>query len=260
MSDRELLLKVENVDLAFPMRTYAESTIKEAVIARLKDPMMLFREQESFYALKNINFEAFAGERIGVLGVNGAGKTTLCRCISGFYTPPNGSITARGKIRALYDSSLGVFPELSGRENLKVLGEIFYDPRHYDLKKIIDESIEFSELGDFIDVPIKAYSKGMQLRLSMSLLSAAPADILILDEVFDGADEFFREKLIKRVKGLIDNSKLVIFVSHHGSQILEVCSRTLLINSGRIVFDGSPADALLMYREQFSNVGHKTFE
>lgn len=257
MYDKNLLIEVKNLDLAFPLRTYKNSTVRDVVLSTLKNPISLFKEENAFHALKNINFQVTAGERIGLLGVNGAGKSTLCRCLSGFYTPPKGEIIRRGNVRALFESSLAMFPELSGRENLKVLAEIFYDYKTCNLPKIIEESIEFSELGDFIEAPIKTYSKGMLLRLSLSLLSALPTDILILDEVFDGADEFFREKLSRRIKNLIDNSGVVIFVSHQDIQLLEVCTRVLLINNGSIIYDGSPEEALKAYREKFSDLGKK---
>lgn len=257
MSDQKYMLEVKNLNLAFPLRVYKVSTIRDFFVSTLKNPMSLFKEQPFFHALKDINFKVSPGERIGLLGVNGAGKSTICRCISGFYTPPGGEIVRNGNVRALFESSLAMFPELSGRENLKVLADIFYDPEKHDIPKIIQESIEFSELKGFIDVPIKTYSKGMLLRLSLSLLSAVPADILILDEVFDGADEFFREKLATRIRNLIKNSGVVIFVSHQDHHLLEVCNRVLLINNGSIIFDGSPEESLKVYRQKFATVSDK---
>ena len=254
---KKILLDVQGVELGFPISRIRNNSLRDAVISVLKKPLTIFKEPEVFHALKNINFQAKVGERIGILGVNGAGKSTLCKCISGFYTPPVGTIVRNGKVRALFEPSLALFPELSGRENLNLLGAIFFDPKEVDVKKIIEESIEFSELGGFIDAPVKTYSKGMLLRLTLSLLSATPTDILILDEVFDGADEFFREKLAARIKNLIDKSGVVIFVSHQDHHLLEVCNRVLLINSGAIVFDGSPEGALLHYREHYSDVGHR---
>lgn len=251
MSEKKLL-EVQNLNLAFPLKSYQGGTLRDTAISILKKPLSFFKEKEAYHALKNINFKAMAGERIGLLGINGAGKSTLCRCLSGFYTPPVGEIFRGGKVRALFESSLAMYPELSGRENLKILAEIFYDYRKNNIPHIIEESIEFSELGKFIDVPIKTYSKGMLLRLSLSLLSAIPADILILDEVFDGADEFFRKKLSLRIKNLIDSSGVVIFVSHEGNHLIEVCNRVLFINKGEIIFDGPPEESLKAYRKIFS--------
>lgn len=254
---KKLLLDVQGIDLGFPISRIRNNSLRDAVISVLKKPLNVFKEPEVFHALKNINFKAHAGERIGILGVNGAGKSTLCRCISGFYTAPTGNIVRNGKVRALFESSLALFPELSGRENLHLMAAIFYDPKELDVEKIIEESIEFSELGGFIDAPVKTYSKGMLLRLTLSLLSATPTDILILDEVFDGADEFFREKLASRIRNLIDKSGVVIFVSHQDHHLIEVCNRVLLMNSGTIVFDGSPEGALVHYRKHYSDVGHR---
>ncbi len=259
MSSDNLMIEVKNLDLAFPLKTFTENSFKETFISLVKNPFSVFSEKRSFFALKDICFKAQRGDRIGLLGLNGAGKSTLCRCLSGFYTPPRGEVLLKGKVRALFDPSLSIFPELSGRENVKVLAQIFYDNKTNDIEKIIQESIEFSELGEFIDVPIKAYSKGMLLRLSLSLLSATPADILILDEVFDGADEFFREKLSQRIKKLINESGVVIFVSHQGDQLIEVCNRSLLLNRGKIVFDGPPQESLRIYRQNYSVQKPPTF-
>jgi ABC-type polysaccharide/polyol phosphate transport system ATPase subunit len=131
---------------------------------------------------------------------------------------------------------------------MRVLADIFYDRKVDNIPQLIDESIGFSELNDFIDAPLKTYSKGMLLRLTLSLLSAKPTDLLILDEVFDGADEFFRKKLSLRVRNLINNSSAVILVSHQEEQILEICNRVIVMKAGRIIFDGDPAKAFEVYR------------
>jgi ABC-type polysaccharide/polyol phosphate transport system ATPase subunit len=143
-----------------------------------------------------------------------------------------------------------MFPDLSGLENMQVLAEIFYDKSKYDISSIVRESVEFSELGDSIYKPVKTYSKGMLLRLTLSLLSAKPTDILILDEVFDGADEFFRVKLSARIRNLINTSGAVIFVSHLEDQIKEICNRVIVLRNKNIIFDGDIGKAFQVYRGQ----------
>lgn len=244
----DLILSVENLKLAFPKKLYQSSSLRDVFISSLSRPQAM-SSMDILVVLNNINFKMHAGDRVGILGKNGVGKSTLCRTISGYYKPPAGKITVKGSVRALYEASLAFYPELSGRENLEVLAEIFYDRNKDDFESLLKESIEFSELGEAIDAPLKTYSKGMQLRLTLSLLSAKPCDLLILDEVFDGADEFFRKKLSERVRNLIDRSGCVILVSHQEGQILEICNRVLVMKNGQIVFDGKPEEAFKVYRE-----------
>lgn len=247
--EKKVLLDIQELKLAFPLRLMAVSTIRDLFISIMMGPFSKKYNRRYFLALDNINLKIYEGDRIGLIGVNGAGKSTLCRCISGFYDPQNGHILRYGNIRAMFESSIGLYPELSGRENARILAEIYYPNYLNELEDIINESLEFSELKEFIDAPIKTYSKGMMVRLTLSLLSARPADILILDEVFDGADEFFREKLSERIKNLIVNSRAVIFVSHYEAQIQSVCNRAILISEGKIFHDGDIKKAYELYRE-----------
>ena len=128
-----------------------------------------------------------------------------------------------------------------------ILYEFLFPNLGSEKKQIIEEALQFSELGDFLDVPYKFYSNGMQTRLCLSLISALPSELLILDEVFDGADQFFRKKISARVKNMIEKSGVVVFVSHSNEQILEVCNRVIILSHGRIVFDGLPQEGIDKY-------------
>lgn len=249
MHKHEQLLKLENIGLSFPTRYFKPQSLKEVFIQTLLGPFSKKHMRENKAILKSISFEVKVGDRIGLIGVNGAGKSSLCRIISGIYLPSSGNIKSHGKVRALFESGLMLYPELSGRENAKVLCEIYFPEFANEHEEIINESITFSELGEYIDAPIKTYSNGMLVRLTLSLLSARPAEILILDEVFDGADEFFREKLNARVRSMIDQSGAVIFVSHYQNQIETICNRAILLVNGNLVFDGSIANAFENYRK-----------
>lgn len=253
MHNKKTLLDIQALKLAFPLRLITTSSVRDVFVSTMMGPFSKKYNRNTFLALNNINLKIYEGDRIGLIGVNGSGKSTLCRCISGYYKPQDGRIERNGKIRALFESSIGLYPELSGRENAKVLAEIYYPEYLSSLDEIVNESLEFSELKDFIDAPIKTYSKGMMVRLTLSLLSAKPADILILDEVFDGADEFFREKLSERIKNLIENSSSVIFVSHYEAQIQSVCNRAVLISEGTILHDGNIVKAYELYRSLKNN-------
>ncbi|MGZ3787080.1 MAG: ABC transporter ATP-binding protein [Bacteriovorax sp.] len=247
-NSKKILLDIQDLSLAFPLRKITSSSLRDVFISTMMGPLSKKYERESFLALNDINLKVYEGDRIGLIGVNGAGKSTLCRCISGFYQPKVGRVVRNGDLRALFDSALGLYPELSGRENAKILAEIYYPQYRNELEDIVEESLEFSDLKDFIDAPIKTYSKGMMVRLTLSLLSARPADILILDEVFDGADEFFREKLSQRIKNLIEKSRAVIFVSHYEAQVYNVSNRAVVVNEGKILYDGEIKDAYSLYR------------
>lgn len=248
MPEKNVLLDIQDLSLAFPLRLITSSTMREVFISTLAGPFSKKSKKGSFPVLKNINLKIRQGDRIGLIGVNGAGKSTLCRCISGYYQPREGKIIRNAQIRALFEPALGLYPELSGRENARILAEIYFQQYRKEIDSIVEESLEFSELKNFIDAPIKTYSKGMLVRLTLSVLSARPADILILDEVFDGADEFFREKLSVRIRKLIDQSGAVIFVSHYEAQINEVSNRAIVMGEGKILYDGEITAAYALYR------------
>jgi ABC-type polysaccharide/polyol phosphate transport system ATPase subunit len=246
MDKNSLLLRVKDISLAFPTSHLGVNSIRDLFLKRVDKKK---KKNDYKIILNNISLNIHRGDRIGIIAENGAGKSTLCRCISGSYPVSAGEIVRYGEVRALFESSLAIYPELSGRENMEILAEIFYDHKLHNLVDLVNECIAFSELGDSIEMPVKTYSKGMQLRLTLSVLSALPTDILILDEVFDGADEFFRVKLSKRIRKLIDNSGAVIFVSHQEDQILDICNRVIVLEKGKVIFEGSPEKAFENYRE-----------
>src|SRR5262249_15637671 len=157
--------------------------------------------------------------------------------------PTSGKVTVRGRTRAIFDTSVGIFPELTGRENARILVQFMYPDEYRQHDEIIEESLEFSELGKFVDMPFKMYSNGMQARLCLSLVSAVAPDLLILDEVFDGADKFFRAKISGRVVRLIEDSGAVIFVSHSMDQLAKVCTRVIYLRENKLFFDGDPKQA-----------------
>ena len=246
MVDKKILVELQNVTLAFPKANLEVTSIRDIFAKKLKKNSLA---DDYKVVLNDINFQLRSGDRLGIIGENGGGKSSLCRCISGSYPLSAGKVMRQGDIRALFESSLSVYPELSERENMSLLAEIFYDRKKHNIPQMLEESLKFSELEESIDLPVKTYSKGMQLRLTLSILSAVPTDILILDEVFDGADEFFRIKLSQRIGKLISDSGAVIFISHQEEQIMNICTRVIVLKKGEIIFDGDPAEAFKVYRE-----------
>lgn len=246
----DLILDVKDFNLYHNISTYQATNLRELFIEAVHSPFdFLFKSQDKILILDHVSFSLKKNEKIAFIGNNGCGKTSLCRYISGVYGPMV-NIHIHGKIKSIYDTEVAVLPELSGRENLTILAHLFFsDLSKNERLNIVKEAIEFSEIGKFADVQYKLYSKGMRARVCLSLISARPADLLILDEVFNGADHFFSEKISVRVENLINQSGAVIFVSHSHDLIKKVCNRALVIHNKKIEFDGTPTSAIDYYRD-----------
>jgi ABC-type polysaccharide/polyol phosphate transport system ATPase subunit len=249
----ELLLKVSNISVHFELEHYQHQGLRDIFVQAISHPInYLLQSPELLKVLDNVSFELTKGMRLGILGVNGSGKTTLCRCLAGMMIPQMGFIQTQCEVRAIFDTGTGILPELTGRENAHLLARLFF-PDVRDLEPVVNEAIEFSELGHFIDVPFNQYSKGMQSRLMLSLISSRSTDILILDEVFDGADVFFQKKLAVRMKNFIQNSGATVFVSHSADQVREVCDQVLVLNQSKIGFLGNVEDGIEYYLKKMGN-------
>lgn len=237
-TDSEVLLTAKNLKIHFELQHFKHRGVRDVFISAISNPIdYLLRQPEFLYVIDDVSFKVSKGTRLGIIGTNGSGKTTLCRAIAGMIKPHFGEIITSKEVRAIFDTGTGVLPELTGRENAYLLARLFY-PKIKDLKPIVEEAIEFSELGHFIDVPFMQYSKGMQSRLLLSLISAVPTEVLILDEVLDGADVFFQQKLALRMQNFIRNAGATIFVSHSLEQIRQVCNEVLVLHKGKVHFMG----------------------
>ena len=245
----ENLITIKNMNLSFRLQYHRTDSLREIFINFTKSPFKsVFGDRDVLHVLQNINLTVNKGERIGIIGVNGSGKTSLCRVICEMYRPDSGKILINGEIRAIFDTSIGIQPELTGRENAQLIGRLMFSKmKKAQLVSLVEEALEFSELDNFVDIPYKYYSKGMQARLCLSLISAKACDVLILDEVFDGADTFFQKKISNRVLKMIKNSGAVIFVSHSPDQIRSACNRVIVLNDHRIHFDGGVEQGLEIY-------------
>lgn len=247
------IVSLKDVKVFFELNHYYTENVRDVFVSAITHPVeFLFKQKELFYVLDGINFEVEKGMRIGILGVNGCGKTTLCRCIAGMMRPQAGKIESRGDIRAIFDVGNGIMPELTGRENAHLLARLFF-PKIKDVRPLVLEALEFSELGHFTDIPFKQYSKGMQSRLILSLISAKTTDLLILDEVFDGADIFFQKKIAARMRRLIETAGATIFVSHSTEQIRDICNKVIVLNQGRIHFFGEVESGIEVYLKLHSS-------
>lgn len=241
----KILVEVRNLSLSLKIPTYNSSTLKDQFVSFTKRRSMATKNQKTI--LNNMSFNIHEGDRLGILGVNGTGKTTLCRCIAGLYNPTRGSILRHGQIRGIFDTATAMYPELTGRENARLLMHFLYPECPERHEELVHEALRFSELQEFLDTPYRIYSNGMQARLYLSLISCLPSDVLILDEVFEGADKFFREKISRRILSLIEKSGAVIFVSHSVEQVFRVCNRVLVIDDHQIKFDGDVSAGIQLY-------------
>lgn len=196
--------------------------------------------------LKNVNFSCQSGEKIAFVGSNGSGKSSLLKVIAGIYPPKSGQIKINGRISAIIEMGLGVEPELSGRQNIKVL-MLYNNMYHLYNKEIEQLIIDFSELGEKVDLPVKSYSSGMLSRLAFSTSIFQDADILLLDEVFAAGDHKFVEKSLNFMKDKIDKVPITILVSHQENIIREHCNRCILMKYGQVVVDGPPGEVLDIY-------------
>jgi lipopolysaccharide transport system ATP-binding protein len=204
--------------------------------------------------LQNINLKIEAGERVGLIGHNGAGKTTLLRVLSGIYAPTEGEAIINGECVSLINISLGIDPEATGRENIKLRSAMIgYTPKQ--AREKVDEIIEFSGLGSFIDMPFRTYSSGMQLRLAFAVSTSIRPQILVLDEWLSTGDEEFKHRAEKRMREVVDSTDILILASHSRQLLEENCNRILWLEHGKIKMDGLPnkvAQAYFGLRDRMS--------
>lgn len=249
-SNSNVLVQVENLNMKFHMKFNQQITLRGQFVDLMKNPFdYFFREKDILHVLKNVSFEAKAGDRIALLGRNGAGKTTLCRCLTGIYRSKNSAVKTSGEVRAILDPNFVVHPELTGRENAEVLTALFYpDLSSNQRQAVLQEALEFSGLNEFLDTPFRHYSSGMQTRLCLSVATSLSADIFVLDEVFEAADQAFKEKISKRILNLIEKAGVVFFVSHSEDQVKKVCNKAIVLDRGEVQFNGPVEEGLSFYK------------
>ena len=243
------LINLSNINLGFDLKKTNQSSVKDSFIKIIQSPLeFLFSKNDMFHCLQNINFNISEGDLIGLIGRNGAGKTSLCQVISKNIFPTSGTLSVNCEIRGVFSANPQIFPELSGKENAKIVSRLLYPKLSRDeINLIALESLNFAGLKEFEDVPIKKYSKGMSSRLFLSLVTARPTDLLILDEVFDGTDIFFKEKFLPRLENIIKLSKASIFINHDIGMLQKIVNRVVVLEKGKIVFDGNPIKGFFYY-------------
>ena len=215
-------------------------TLKELFVRRRREG------RTSVRALDAVSLRIEPGEAVGMVGRNGAGKTSTLRCLAGIVPLDSGRAECGGRVVSLLELGAGFGPEFSGRENI-MLGGALHGFGREEMEERIDEIIEFSELGGFIDAPVKAYSSGMQLRLGFSIVAHLDADVMLIDEILAVGDESFQRKCLARISERMDGGATLVLVSHDPSAIERVCRRVVVLEQGSVRFDGPVADGLLFY-------------
>lgn len=199
-----------------------------------------------FRALDPISFDIHRGEAVGIIGRNGSGKSTLLQLIAGILQPSSGSISTHGRISALLELGSGFNPDFTGRENVYLNGAILGLTRP-EIDALLPAILEFADIGDFIDEPVKTYSSGMMMRLAFAVAVAVQPDILIVDEALSVGDVFFTQKCFARIREILANGATLIFVSHDTAAVQNLCTRGLLLHQGRLVHDGPPEECVSRY-------------
>lgn len=213
---------------------------------------------DRFLALDDVSFEVKQGEVVGIIGRNGAGKSTLLKVISRITAPSSGMIHLRGRVASLLEVGTGFHPELTGRENVYLNGAII-GMRRSEIKAKFDQIVEFAELSDFIDTPVKRYSSGMYVRLAFSVAAHLEAEIMLVDEVLAVGDANFQRKCIGRMEEVGQSGRTVIFVSHNLAAVSKLCTKALLLESGKTRFFGDVQDALALYQSAAQKLNSATY-
>jgi ABC-type polysaccharide/polyol phosphate transport system ATPase subunit len=244
MSQPKYSIQFEDVVQRFRVIQERHDTLREA-FAKIRRRRTTYHE---FEAVKHVSFHISKGEVVGIIGRNGSGKSTILKLVAGVYAPTSGRVEVNGSIAPLIELGAGFHHELTGRENI-LLNGLLLGLSKRQVQEREAKIIEFAELGEFIDSPIKQYSSGMYMRLAFSVATEVDPDVLIVDEILGVGDGGFREKCSQRIRQFRDSGKTILMVSHDMGTMSTFCSRLLLIHHGRLVEEGKPPDVIRRYQE-----------
>ena len=237
-------IRVDGLGVRYSLRFTRKTTVRESLTRRVRR----VSSDTEFWALQDVKFEVTPGESLGVIGPNGAGKSTLLQVLAGIITPSAGVVEVDGHVSSLLTLGAGFDGDLSGRDNIRLAGA-FMGLDHRSLEQQLPRIVEYADLGPFIDAPIKTYSSGMRARLGFAIATSVEPDILLLDEVLSTGDATFREKSKARVLELVRGAKAIVLVTHDMGWVTEYCNRAILIEKGRIIAEGEPADVVALHRD-----------
>ena len=253
----ELMIKVDNVKKEYRLGAIGGTTLRDELQRRrakrknLEDPTLKIGQTRSnsgdrFMALNGVSFEVKKGEAVGIIGHNGAGKSTLLKLITRITAPTSGDIYLNGRIASMLEVGTGFHPELTGRENVYLNGAILgMSKKEIDAK--MDDIIEFSEVRQFIDTPVKRYSSGMYVKLAFSVAAHLDSEIMIMDEVLAVGDVAFQNKCINKMREVANSGRTILYVSHNMATIRSLCDKCIVLSKGKVVFDGDVEEAISHY-------------
>lgn len=236
------IIKVNNVSMEFNMASDRTLYFKEYILKKVKNEI----KYKKFRAIDNVSFEVEKGMNVGLIGHNGAGKSTLLKLISGILKPTTGDITVSGNIVPMLELGSGFDMDMTGEENIFLNGAVLGYAEDY-LKSKYREIVDFSDLGDFIFVPIRNYSSGMLMRLAFSIATVVEPEILIVDEILSVGDAYFQEKSRRRMEELMSGGTTVLYVSHNIEQLMQICQKTIWLDHGRLVMYGDSVEVCNAY-------------
>jgi ABC-type polysaccharide/polyol phosphate transport system ATPase subunit len=234
-------IAVEDLGVRYNLRFTRKSTVRGSFAS-----LLTRRKPERFWALRHVNVQVQHGESLAVIGPNGAGKSTFLQVLAGIMRPTEGTVDVRGQVSGLLGLGVGFDADLSGAENI-LLGGAFLGLDGPKIRELLPGIIDFADLGQFIDAPLKTYSSGMRARLGFSIATAVDPDILLLDEVLATGDASFRAKSKARVIELVRSAKAVVLVTHDMDWVREYCNRAMLIDKGKVIMEGSPDEVTKLH-------------
>lgn len=239
----ETMITVKDVSMVFNLATERVDTLKEYVLKLAKHQLMV----QKFYALRDINLEIERGEAVALIGVNGSGKSTLLKVIAGVLHPTTGSVQVHGSIAPMIELGAGFDPELTARENIFLNGAVLGHGRKF-MEAHFQSIVDFAELWNFVDVPVKNYSSGMVARLGFAIATEVSADVLVVDEILAVGDFRFQQKCKERISQMMENGTTLLFVSHNEEQVKELCKRAVWLRHGKLMADGTVEEVCNLYR------------
>ena len=242
--DEKTVVSVKNVTMEFNLASEKLNSLKEYFLKLAKGELMF----QKFYALQDINLEVKAGESVALIGVNGSGKSTLLKVIAGVMSPTKGTAQVYGTIAPMIELGAGFDMELTARENIFLNGAVLGHDEKF-MAEHFDSIIDFAELQDFVDVPVKNFSSGMIARLGFAIATEVRADILIVDEVLAVGDFRFQEKCKKRMADMLSGGTTLLFVSHSAEQVCQLCEKAVWLNKGKIKMIGDAKTVCKAYAE-----------
>ncbi len=241
---------LNDVGVNIPIFDVSRASLKKALIGRTVGGR--FGQSGSYVtvsALRDINFEAHDGDRIALVGDNGSGKSTFLRVVSKVYPPTSGTVSIVGSVSPMFDATLGMNPEATGFENIQIAGTI-WGMTHSQIKNSVDDIADFTELGDYLSVPVRTYSNGMMLRLAFAIATVRDPEILLIDEIIGVGDAGFFEKAFARLRDLVERSRILIIAAHADEILLRLCDKAVWLSHGNLVEYGGIDSVLAAYRNQ----------